>query len=379
MFRKLAITFFVHSLRSDWNNGNAHFLRGLVRALGSGPLSDVNRPIAYLGHQVMVLEPETSWSAENLGTETGGRASLQQFARVYPDIQVERYTMDRGALHSRLAGQDVVIVHEWNTPELIELVLSLRDELGFCAIFHDTHHRASSSPEQLRLLQVARFDGVVAFGEALRSLYKTRFEVERVWTLHEAADTSVFYPREAAVRNDVVWIGNWGDDERSREIREFLVYPAAEMQARKFCIWGVRYPQSGLDALAASGIVFGGYLPNLDAPEVYAAARLTVHIPRQHYAGAMAGIPTIRVFEALASGIPLISAPWEDVEGLFETGDFLFARSSGEMIDLMKSLLDDPEAAREQAERGLATVLARHTCGHRALELTRICEEVLGK
>jgi spore maturation protein CgeB len=40
-------------------------------------------------------------------------------------------------------------------------------------------------------------------------------------------------------------------------------------------------------------------------PAAYAAARVTVHIPRQHYATAMKGIPTILVFEALACGIPL--------------------------------------------------------------------------
>ena len=44
---------------------------------------------------------------------------------------------------------------------------------------------------------------------------------------------------------------------------------------------------------------------------------LTVHIPRQQYTRAMTGIPTIRVFEALACGIPLISAPWSDTEHLF--------------------------------------------------------------
>jgi spore maturation protein CgeB len=226
-------------------------------------------------------------------------------------------------------------------------------------------------------LQISRFDGVIAFGEALRSLYLIKFGIDRVWTLHEAADTSVFYPRELAKQDDVVWIGNWGDDERSREIREFLVYPAATLTERKFRIYGVRYPQSGLDELASAGIHFGGYLPNLEAPAAYAAARLTVHIPRQQYTAALTGIPTIRVFEALASGIPLISAPWSDVEGLFSEGDFLFARSSEEMIECMEALLSDPVAAGAQAEKGLATVLSRHTCAHRALELTRICEEVL--
>ena len=88
---------------------------------------------------------------------------------------------------------DTVIVHEWNPPEVIAEVLAARDRLGFRALFHDTHHRASSSPEQIARLQVTRFDGVIAFGESLRAIYRERFAVERAWTLHEAADTSVFF------------------------------------------------------------------------------------------------------------------------------------------------------------------------------------------
>ncbi|HEY0785511.1 MAG TPA: glycosyltransferase, partial [Acidobacteriaceae bacterium] len=79
-----------------------------------------------------------------------------------------------------------------------------------------------------------------------------------------------------------------------------------------------------------------------------------------------------------ACALPLVSAPWEDVEGLFAAGDFLFARDAAEMTEAMRALLEDPHAAEEQARRGRETVLARHTCGHRARELTRICEEVLG-
>ena len=379
MSSKLAIAFFVHSIRSDWNNGNAHFLRGLARALGDGvPSANMSPPVSYQGHSVTILEQEDNWSTVNMSSETKGQASLQQFGRVYPDLRIVCYAPDLGVLRKHLAEQDIVIVHEWNPPVLIEAILSLREELGFRALFHDTHHRASSSPDQLRLLQVERFDGVLAFGEALRTLYHNQFAMERVWTLHEAADTSVFYPRLAEQENDVVWVGNWGDDERSQEIRDFLVYPATKLKARSFSVYGVRYPQSGLDELAQAGIAFGGYLPNLDAPAAYAASRLTVHIPRQHYAAAMAGIPTIRVFEALASGIPLISAPWQDVEGLLTPGDLLFARSSQEMVESMEYLLSHPDAAREQAARGLTSICARHTCAHRALELTNICHEVLG-
>jgi spore maturation protein CgeB len=79
------------------------------------------------------------------------------------------------------------------------------------------------------------------------------------------------------------------------------------------------------------------------------------------------------MFEALACGIPLVSAPWEDVEGLFRPGDdYLVARDGRDMERRLGELLHDPAAAREMAARGRDTILARHTCGHRVDELMAI-------
>jgi spore maturation protein CgeB len=256
--------------------------------------------------------------------------------------------------------------------------LELRDQLGFRLLFHDTHHRASSSPEQLRLFGIERFDGVVAFGESLRQIYRSQFGIPNVWTLHEAADTTIFRPRpREAKTQDVIWIGNWGDDERADEIREFLLKPAAILSDRSFAIYGVRYPDEALNELHDAGVKYKGYLANLDAPGAYAAARLTMHIPRQQYFTAMTGIPTIRVFEALACGIPLICSPWRDTEHLFREGDFLMVKNAEEMTSAIEHLLRDRAAAEAQALRGLETILSRHTCAHRAEELTCICEELL--
>ena len=175
----------------------------------------------------------------------------------------------------------------------------------------------------------------------------------------------------------MVWIGNWGENERAEEISTYLLRPATRMRSKSVAIFGVRYPEQALAALAAAGVAYRGYLPNLEAPRVYAESGLTVHIPRQQYTAAMRGIPTIRVFEALASGIPLISAPWQDTEELFRPGDYRAVANEDEMERAICELLDDPAMARAQAERGLSTVLAQHTCRHRAEELTTILEEVL--
>ncbi len=369
---RLRLAYVAHSFRSDWNNGNAHFLRGLMRAM------------VAMGHEIKLLEPTSEWSIENLREEALGQSALAEFTRTYPDLKIETYASEQAddllceSLREKLLSAQIVILHEWHPPRLAQLLLGLRDELGFQLVFHDTHHRASSSPEQIALFGLGRFDGILAFGEVLRDLYRTRFGLDRVWTLHEAADVSVFHPQAAEHTTDVVWIGNWGDEERSAEIQEFFLQPAAGLAGvRQFAIYGVRYPAEGLEALARASVRYGGYLPNLQAPCVYHASRLTVHIPRRQYSSAMPGIPTIRVFEALACGIPLISAPWRDAEQLFREGDFLFVTNGEQMQDAIVRLLQNPGQAEDQAARGLETILAHHTCDHRARELTSICQELL--
>ena len=132
-------------------------------------------------------------------------------------------------------------------------------------------------------------------------------------------------------RSDLVWIGNWGDDERTEELIEFLIEPVRRL-GLKADVYGVRYPESARRLLAEAGIAYQGWLPNFRVPEVFARARMTVHVPRRPYAHRLPGIPTIRPFEALACGIPLICAPWKDCEGLFRPGeDYLVASDGDEM------------------------------------------------
>ncbi len=361
------VVYFAHSIRSDWNNGNAHYLRGLLRGLHS------------LGHSVTAFEPAEGWSYTNLLLEgERGQRSLAQFAEAYPELNVRTYEQAADPLlEEQLREADIAIVHEWTEPALVDHLFALRERYGFRALFHDTHHRASSSPEQLARLRISEFDGVLAFGEVLRRIYQERWGVERVWTLHEAADTSVFFPQTAEPSRDLIWIGNWGDDERTAELSQFLLAPARQLPARGALVYGVRYPQNGLDALASAGVEYGGYLANLDAPAAFANARCTVHVPRCQYAAQLPGIPTIRVFEALACGIPLVSAPWQDAESLFGPHDFAWVRDTPEMTGVLRELLRDESARTQRTAQGLATIRARHTTMHRAEQLTGIFDEVV--
>ena len=357
---------FYHSLISDWNHGNAHFLRGVATELRAQ------------GHSVSIFEPADGWSLRNL-RESHGEAPIQAFHAAYPGLRSTLYDAATLDLEGALEDADVVIVHEWNEPALVKRIGRCRRNGGrFKLLFHDTHHRAVSAPEEIRAFDLSNYDGVLAFGEVLRRIYEDQCWTERAWTWHEAADTRRFTPafRKTPPQLDLVWVGNWGEGERAQEIARFLIEPAQALHLRTR-IHGVRYPQLARDALESAGLEYAGWTPNFQVPEIFADAALTVHIPRRFYAQSLPGIPTIRMFEALACGIPLVSAPWDDCEKLFEPGrDFLLASSPSQMREHLRLLRSSPQTARIIAGSGLQRVLARHTCAHRVAELLGICAEL---
>jgi spore maturation protein CgeB len=361
----MRIVLFYHSLVSDWNHGNAHFLRGVVAEL------------LARGHDVRVYEPRDGWSVQNLRAEHGEQP-IREFRAAYPGLSSTTYDLATLDLEEALDGADLVIVHEWSEHDLVRRVGLHRARAGgYRLLFHDTHHRAVTAPEQMAAYDLSHYDGVLAFGNVLRDLYLDRGWARRAWTWHEAADVRVFRPvPNVPPEGDLVWVGNWGDEERTAELHEFLLGPAKALNL-KARVHGVRYPDHAQQALAEGGIEYAGWLPNFRAPRVFAAFKATVHVMRRPYVQALPGIPTIRVFEALACGIPLVCSPWDDAERLFTPGrDYLVARDGGEMQRHLKLLVNDPAAAREFASQGRATVLARHTCMHRVGELLEISEEL---
>ncbi|MGE0128435.1 MAG: glycosyltransferase [Blastocatellales bacterium] len=429
----MRVVMFYHSLLSDWNHGNAHFLRGVVSDL-------LDR-----WHEVKVYEPHDAWSLKNLIAERG-EDPIREFSEAYPALKSIRYQLDQLDLDEALDGADLALVHEWNDHELVRRVGEHRARAGnYRLLFHDTHHRSITDANGMAGYDLSNYDGVLAFGRVIRDLYLSRGWAERAWAWHEAADIRMFYPRTMCVdeesggvqqggnraeessgensphrpntlateyptppalswehagsvrsqgwhagsvrsqgwhagsvrsQGDLVWIGNWGDDERAEELREFLIEPARQLNL-KTCVYGVRYPDLAREMLAGAGIEYGGWLPNYRAPGVFANYKFTVHVPRRPYAASLPGIPTIRVFEALACGIPLVSAPWDDTENLFTPGeDYLIARNGGEMKRHLEALIADVDLRNALSEHGLRTILSRHTCTHRVNELLKICAEL---
>lgn len=360
----MKISMFYHSLLSDWNHGNAHFLRGVASEL------------CDMGHQVVVYEEEGNWSLKNSLKEQDF-SLMQEFRHRYPQLTPAFYNADNVDLECILREQDLVIVHEWNSPVLVQRIGEYRRLKSFKLLFHDTHHRAVTDELSMSAYNLSNYDGVLAFGNVIRDIYLSRGWAKIAWTWHEAADIRIFQPiRNSKPEGDLVWIGNWGDEERTQELHTFLIEPVSEL-GLKAIIYGVRYPEKALKTLRDAGIEYGGWLPNYKVPEVFSRYRVTAHIPRRPYVDSLPGIPTIRPFEAMACGIPLISSPWNDSEKLFRPGkDYLVANSKEEMKAKLKQVLNDPVTAENLRNSGMERIRSLHTCRHRAAQLVDIFESI---
>ncbi|HEX2166101.1 MAG TPA: hypothetical protein VHG09_02575, partial [Longimicrobiales bacterium] len=95
----MRIVIFCHSLVSDWNHGNAHFLRGIASDL------------LHRGHDLAVYEPRDSWSRQNLTAQHGARP-IAAFHRAYPALASQLYDAADFDLEAALDGADLVLVHE---------------------------------------------------------------------------------------------------------------------------------------------------------------------------------------------------------------------------------------------------------------------------
>ncbi len=219
----MRVVVFSHSLVSDWNHGNAHFLRGVATRA------------RRRGHDVERLRAAPTAGAANLVCRAR-RGAARRVPPAFPASRAAATHLAALDLDGALDGADLVLVHEWNRSRAGARASArvARAERRLSAAVPRHPPPLGHGPEDMAALRLcADYDGVLAFGAVLRDLYLERGWADRAWTWHEAADMRVFRPRPDEPRDgDLVWIGNWGDGERTRELREFLLEPVAALGLR---------------------------------------------------------------------------------------------------------------------------------------------------
>lgn len=344
------------SITSSWGNGHATTYRGLVREL------------TRRGHRLLFLERNMPWYAGNrdMPRPPFGRTEL------YDNLE---------ELKDRFAGEirraDVVIVGSY-VPQGVEVGQWVCDAARGLTAFYDI-----DTPVTLAKLErgdneyvtpelIARFGMYLSFagGPTLETL-EDRYGSAAARPMYCSVDPELYFPEPRRVRWDMGYLGTYSPD-RQPTMDRLLVQPALGAPERRFLVVGPQYPD---DIAWPQNVRRITHLPPAKHRRFYNSQKFTLNVTRADMIRAGYS-PSVRLFEAAACGVPIISDSWHGLESFFEPGEeILVARSAD---DVLRFLRDTSEAAREaMAERARCRVLASHTAAHRAAELEQYVLELL--
>jgi len=215
---------------------------------------------------------------------------------------------------------------------------------------------------------LADFDLVLSYtgGRALDEL-RDLLGARRALPLYGHVDPDAHRPAGADPRftSDLSYIGTYAAD-RQAGVEALFIEPARRRPDKKFVLAGSGYPQA---FPWTDNIWFVKHLAPPEHPAFYSSSKLTVNITRRDMA-AMGWCPSGRLFEAAASGCPVLSDVWEGLDHFFEPGrEILLARDADEAT---AALDRDPGELSRIARAARERVLDEHTSDHRAGELLNL-------
>lgn len=345
------------SITSSWGNGHATTYRALIKALDRA------------GHDVLFLERDLPWYADNRDMprppfgETALYRSLEELHDRFTDevrradlVIVGSYVPDGIAVGRFVLAnaQGLTAFYDIDTPVTLEGL-----ERGACAYL---------TPEL-----IGRYDLYLSFtGGRTLELLRRRYGSPMARPLYCSVDPELYGPIDTAPRWDLGYLGTYSDD-RQPTLDRLLLAPARRAPELRFIVAGPQYPES---IAWPANVEREIHLSPREHPAFYGAQRWTLNVTRA--AMVRAGwSPSVRLFEAAACGVPVISDAWEGLDALFrphvpgasgdEVGEIVVASSSDEVLSLLRETSD--ELRRRIGRAARARVLAQHTADVRASQL----------
>ncbi|HEX8373450.1 MAG TPA: glycosyltransferase [Chthoniobacterales bacterium] len=339
------------TLSSSWGNGHATTWRSLLGAL------------SRRGHSILFLEQEQSWYAENRDLPNPTFCEL----KFYEGIE---------ELHAKYVGEiadaDAVIVGSY-VPNGINVSRFVLDHAQGITAFYDIDTPVTLTAlsngqcEYVSSREIPDFDLYLSFsgGRALRIL-EDEFGARRAEPLYCSVDPAEYFYEPSETAWELGYLGTYSAD-RQPPLDELLITPARQMPDLRFIVAGPQYPGSINWPANVSRLE---HLPPSRHRNFYNSQLFTLNITRADMRR-LGSSPSVRLFEAAACGVPIISDDWAGIETLFAPGkEILLVYKASDVTEILRDL---PEVSRRAiGARAAEHVLRHHTSDHRAAELENL-------
>jgi spore maturation protein CgeB len=351
----MKIVFIGLTISSSWGNGHATTYRGLLKELGS------------MGHEVSFLEHDKPWYSNNRDLGLPQEYQLKFYSSL-EELKAKFEALVQSA--------QIVIVGSY-VPQGVEVSRWVLQTATGVTAFYDIDTPVTldkldkGDEEYISKELIPDFDLYLSFsgGEVLQLLEK-KYRAKKAKALYCSVDPGIYYPMDLEKEYSLGYLGTYSDD-RQPTVENFLIRPANLIRQEKFVVVGPGYPS---EVHWPENITRIEHLPPDLHREFYNRQKFTLNVTRQ----AMIKLgfsPSVRLFEAAACGVPIISDYWKGLTDLFEEGtEILIARSTEDMLFVLKNTSEEKRRAIGEAAR--KKIMNSHTAAHRALELLTYYQEV---
>ncbi len=336
------------SLSSSWGNGHATTYRSLIPGL------------VELGHRVHFLERDVPWYAGNRDLPEPSFCRLDYYTGV--DDLIGRFGLE-------IAAADAVIVGSY-VPEGVAVIDAISALAPQHLSFYDidtpvTLAKLSTGDEDyLAARQIPLFETYFSFsgGPSLDRL-ETEFAARHAVPLYCSVDPDRYAPTGEPIEWDLGYLGTYSVD-RQPTLQRLLIEPARRLPEKRFVVAGPMYPA---DIVWPPNVERIEHLPPAQHASFYSRQRFTLNVTRADMIAA-GWSPSVRLFEAAATGTPIISDIWPGLTDLLPTPSAIcLAATSDDVVAALKDISESERLGIADAARHI--VLAGHTGRARAREL----------
>lgn len=340
------------SITSSWGNGHATTYRALVKAL------------AKRGHDVLFLERDTPWYREHRDLAATPFARIALYDSV-ADL-ARRFTKTVG-------DADAVIVGSF-VPDGIGLGCWAIESASGPVAFYDIDTPVTLASLEARTCTylstdlIPQYDLYLSFtgGPVLDMLQD--MGSPHAAALYCSVDPDTHAPLPTKRRWEIGYLGTYSPD-RQKGVDSLLLNVARATPGKYFAVAGAQYPDT---IVWPENVHRIAHLAPAEHPEFYSAQRFTLNITRDNMR-ALGFSPSVRLFEAAACGVPIISDSWPGLDTVFAPDrEILIAQNTEDVLRILRGTTPAKRNAIAAAAR--QRVLSEHTAAHRAKELEALLD-----